>query len=108
MIEKMNTIKFKKVTFNVQLKNGKKKETTGYLFNIDGLDYNFVAHRRIDNESLWVVSEHLTGTLVSRTFSYYTTRKKAVNETIKRLIPKLVDKLPILVDKVPHVNKPIK
>ena len=105
----MNPIRFKKVTFNIQLKTGKKKETSGYLFNIDGLDFNFIAHRRIDNESSWVVSEHLTGTLVSRSYSYYTTRKKAVYETIKRLSePKLVDKLPELVDKVPHVNKPIK
>ena len=105
----MDKIRFKKVTFNVQLKNGKKKEVHGYLFNIDGLDFNFIVHRRIDNKSFWVVSEHLTGTLVSKSYSYYTTRKKAVYETIKRLSePKLVDKLPELVDKVPHVNQPIK
>lgn len=101
-------MKFRKITFNIQLADGKKQEIDGYLFNIDGLDFNFIAHRLANNNKLWGVSEHLTGAVVSSPLISFTTRKQAINDTIGRLTPPLVDRLSELVDEVKHVNEPLK
>lgn len=104
----MSKVKFKKITFNMQLVDGSTRETAGYLFEIDGLDFDFIAHRLANNSKLWGVSEHLTGALVSNAGLSFTTRKQAVNDTIWRLIPHLISRLIELVDEINHVNKPLK
>ena len=105
---KMNKIKFKKITFNIQLVDGKKKEIDGYLFNIDGLEFDFVVHRSPFINKNWGVSEYLTGASVLRSTEAYTTRKQAVNGAIERLTLPLVDRLGELVNKHKHVNEPLK
>ena len=101
----MNKIKFKKITFNIQFVDGKKKEIDGYLFNIDGLTPDFVVHQNHNAHDVWDVSEYLTGAGVSiRSFK---TRKQAVSSTIDRL-QGLNDRLNLLIDKHPHVNEPLK
>ncbi|URJ76312.1 hypothetical protein MF621_004017 (plasmid) [Bacillus velezensis] len=93
----------KSVTFKIPCRSGENKTIKGYLFNVDGVPYDFVVHRNLQDDE-WTTSELTSGMKLTDSHSFRT-RGDAIEYTRNLLKKDLIkEKLINLVDSSKKIN----
>ncbi|QPK89792.1 hypothetical protein IEN91_04950 [Bacillus velezensis] len=69
----------KSVTFTIPCHSGENKTIKGYLFSVDGIPFDFVVHRNLQDDE-WTTSELTSGMKLTDLYSFRT-REEAIEYT---------------------------